>query len=190
MARPGGSSTRPRCTRDARSGPSGPPSTSRVMRASRPAPAMTAKCSPFIFPRSSRRSRPESPTWTASPMSSGMPRFEAKRFAVPAGRIASRASVPAMASTARCIIPSPPQTKIVSAPSASAFSTRSGAYLLLGTSVHSGSVTPARSSVSRSSSSPPPIDLPACAMTATLVTWPSPRHGCARLPRWRARRTR
>ena len=32
------------------------------------------------------------PDWTASPMSSGIPRFDANRFAVPAGRIASVAS--------------------------------------------------------------------------------------------------
>ena len=45
-----------------------------------------------------------------------------------------RASVPAITSTQRCTMPSPPQAKIVSAPSSSAFSTRSGAYLLFGTS--------------------------------------------------------
>ena len=37
-------------------------------------------------------------------------------FAVPAGRIASAASVPAFTSTQRCTMPSPPQAKIVSAP--------------------------------------------------------------------------
>ena len=65
-------------------------------------------------------------------------------------------------------MPSPPQTKTSSAPSSSARSTRSGAYLLFGTSDQIGSSTPARSSVARSSSSPPPIVLPAWAITATF----------------------
>ena len=79
------------------------------------------------------------------------------------------APLPARTSTHRCTIPSPPQTKINSAPSFSAARTRLGAKRLFGTSDQMGSITPARESVSRSSSSPPPIVLPAWAITATLV---------------------
>ena len=64
-------------------------------------------------------------------MSCGMSRFEANRFAVPAGTIASVTPLPASVSTQRCTIPSPPQTKISSAPSSSARLTRFGRVLAL-----------------------------------------------------------
>ena len=79
---------------------------------------------------------------TACPMSCGMPRFVASRFAVPAGRIASGTSDPATASRHRCTVPSPPQTKISSAPSSSACLTCFGAKRLFGTSIQSGSAKP------------------------------------------------
>ena len=69
-------------------------------------------------------------------MSFGIPRFVAKRLAVPAGRIASVAFDPASTLTHCCTSPSPPQAKTSSAPSASAFSTFFGACLLFGTSNH------------------------------------------------------
>ena len=59
-----------------------------------------------------------------------MPRLVASRLAVPAGRIASTASEPASASTHRCTMPSPPQTKMSSAPSSSARRAYGGAFLL------------------------------------------------------------
>ena len=70
------------------------PSASRIISASSPAPAMTAKCSPLIRPRSSGRRAPCNPTVTAAAMSFGMPRFDANRFAVPAGMIARSAFEP------------------------------------------------------------------------------------------------
>ena len=65
------------------------PSASSIIAASRPAPAITAKCSPFIAPTSSGRSAPRIPIWTARSRSRGIPRFVASRLAVPAGTIAS-----------------------------------------------------------------------------------------------------
>ena len=159
-----------RCRRAGRSGPSGPRRPRWIMCASRPAPAITANRSPLIFPTSSLRSRPFRPISTAFSMSDGISRLEANRFAVPAGMIASVTPLPASRSIERCTIPSPPQTKTSSAPSSSTRSTRSGAYLLFGTSDQIGSSTPACSSVARSSSSPPPIVLPAWAITATFFT--------------------
>ena len=101
-----------------------------------------------------------------------------------AGRAGSRAasSEPAIASIARWTVPSPPQTKSSSAPSASARFTCFGANRLFGTSTQIGSATPWRASSRRSSVSPPPKDLPACATTATL------RH-LAALPEARVTRT-
>ena len=61
---------------------------SRIIAASKPAPAMTAKRSPLNRPTSSCAAPPCSPTATASSMSLGMPRLVANRFAVPAGTIA------------------------------------------------------------------------------------------------------
>ena len=61
---------------------------SRMTRASKPTPAMTANISPFSRPTSSLRRAPLSPTSTAASMCFGMPRFDANRFAVPAGTIA------------------------------------------------------------------------------------------------------
>ncbi len=78
-----------------------PRSASAIMRASNPAPAITAKCSPFTDPVSSGRRSPCSPTRTASARSAGMRRFDARRLAVPAGRIATTAPVPATASMQR-----------------------------------------------------------------------------------------
>ena len=117
-----------------------PRSASRIMRASKPAPAMTANRSPLTFPRSSSRWRPCSPIRTASAMSLGIPRFVARRLAVPAGMIATTASVPASASTVRCTIPSPPHTKTRSAPSSTTRRASFGARLLFGTSCQIGSV--------------------------------------------------
>ena len=65
-----------------------PPSASLIICASKPAPAITAKRSSFMRPTSSVRRAPSSPMRTASSMSCGISRFEAKRLAVPAGTIA------------------------------------------------------------------------------------------------------
>ena len=65
-----------------------PPSpASRIIAASKPAPAMTAKRSPLKRPTSSLRRSPLRPISTALSMSFGIPKLVAKRFAVPAGRI-------------------------------------------------------------------------------------------------------
>ena len=102
------------------------------MRASKPAPAMTAKRSPLRRPTSMRRERPRRGRCRRpAPMSFGMPRFVASRFAVPAGMIATVASVPARTSTQRCTMPSPPHTKIRSALRASAFLTSLGSEAAL-----------------------------------------------------------
>ena len=85
-----------------------------------------------------RRRSPCRPIATASPMSLGIPRFEANRFAVPAGMIARLAFEPASTSTQRCTIPSPPQAKTSSAPSSSARRTCAGALRLFGTSHQNG----------------------------------------------------
>ena len=58
---------------------------SRIIAASKPAPAMTANRSPLKRPTSSLRRSPRSPIATACSMSLGIPRLVAKRFAVPAG---------------------------------------------------------------------------------------------------------
>ena len=89
---------------------------SEIIRASNPAPAITAKCSPFTDPVSIRRRSPRNPTRTASARSSGICRFMARRFAVPAGRMATAVSVPATASMQRWTVPSPPQANSTSAP--------------------------------------------------------------------------
>ena len=145
-----------------------PRSACSIMLASNPAPAITAKCSPFTDPVSSRRRSPCRPTRTASVRSAGMCRFAARRLAVPAGRMARTARVPATASTQRCTIPSPPQTKMTSAPCASARRACRGALRLLRTSYQSGSANPSPASTSRSSANPPPRLLPECATTATV----------------------
>jgi hypothetical protein len=59
-----------------------------IIRASTPTPAITAKHSPLTVPRSIRLRMPDSPICTAAGISSGMPRFDASRLAVPAGTIA------------------------------------------------------------------------------------------------------
>ena len=69
-----------------------------------------------------------------------MPRLEASRFAVPAGRIATVTPVPARASMQRCTMPSPPHTNTRSAPFSTARRASFGAFLLLGTSNQSGVV--------------------------------------------------
>src|ERR1700683_2167357 len=141
-----------------------------ITRASNPAPAITAKCSPLTVPVSSARRRPCSPTRTAAATSpAGMSRLDASRFAVPAGRIAITVPVPARASTQRWTVPSPPQTNIRSAPCSRARPAQSGTCLLLRTSYQSGSVTPSSASTFLSSGSPPPKLLRACATTATLA---------------------
>ena len=71
-----------------------PPSASRIMAASNPAPAITANRSPLIRPTSIERRRPWRPISTAASMSLGISRFVASRLAVPAGTIASRTSDP------------------------------------------------------------------------------------------------
>src|SRR5579872_4114296 len=145
------------------------------MRASNPAPAITAKCSPLTEPVSITRRCPCRPTRTAAPTpSDGTPRFVASKLAVPAGRIATTAPVPATASMQRWTVPSPPQTNIRSAPSATARRARLGALRLLGTSYQSGSVTPSCASTRRSSGRPPPKLLRACATTAIFVIGSDP----------------
>ena len=159
-----------------------PASASRIIKASRPVPAITAKCSPFIRPTSSRRREPFSPTATASSRSFGMPRFVAKRLAVPAGRMARATGAPATASMTRWTVPSPPHTKIRSAPFFTSLRARSGASLLFGTSYHIGSLIPWVASVLRSSSRPPPSVFAECAITPTEVK-AGPRRGRRRLDR-------
>ena len=100
---------------------------------------------------------------------------------MPAGMIARVTPLPASVSIDRCTMPSPPQTNTSSAPSSSARWTRSGAYLLFGTSDQIGSSMPCLARTERNSSSPPPIVLPAWAITATffMPSLPSSRaDGC------------
>ena len=118
-------------------------SASRIISASKPAPAMTAKRSFLKRPTSILRVCPCSPICTACSSSRGMPRLVANRFAVPAGSTASGILVPASTPTQRRTVPSPPQAKTSSAPASSARSTCSGAFLAFGTSYQSGSSTPA-----------------------------------------------
>src|SRR5437773_4763884 len=143
---------------------------SLIIRASNPAPAITAKCSPFTEPVSNRRRSPCSPARTAWPRSAGICRLLASRLAVPAGSTARTAPVPATASMHRWTVPSPPQTKITSAPWVSALRARLGAWRLLLTSYHSGSAMPSPASISRSSPRPPPRLLPVWATTAIFGT--------------------
>ena len=146
---------------------------------------MTAKCSPFIFPTSSRFSRPWSPTATASAMSSGMSRFDAKRFAVPAGRIASRASVPAIDVDAALhhAVATPDEDRLGAV----------GQCLLDALGRVACSSGP-RSRADRLDAGVPraphaaprvrlPSTCPACAMTATRVMPALPRRGCAQRAR-------
>ena len=147
-----------------------PRSASEIIRASKPAPAITVKRSPLTEPVSSRRRSPCNPTRTAWERSCGMPRFAASRLAVPAGRIATAVSVPAKASMQRWTVPSPPQTNTTSAPLAAARRAQEGARRLLLTSYHSGSVTPSRARISRSSGRPPPRLFRECATTAIAAT--------------------
>src|SRR3954454_3393622 len=156
-------------------------SASAIMRASKPAPAITVKRSPLTEPVSSRRRSPCSPTCTASASSDGISRFAASRFEVPAGSMATAVSVPASASTQRCTVPSPPQTNITSAPLAAARRAYSGARRLFFTSYHSGSVTPSRARISRSSGRPPPRLFRVCATTARSATPGSFPESCAGL---------
>src|ERR1700722_2953069 len=144
-----------------------PRSASAIIRASKPDPAITMKRSPLTDPVSSRRRSPCSPTWTASARSCGTWRFSASRLAVPAGGIATPVSVPATASTQRWTEPSPPQTNSTSTPLAAARRAYLGARRLLSTSYHSGSVTPSRARISRSSGRPPPKLFAAGGTTAT-----------------------
>ena len=139
-----------------------------IIRASNPAPAITVKRSPFTEPVSMRRRCPCNPIRTASVMSSGICRFIARRFAVPAGRIATAVSVPATASMQRWTVPSPPQTNSTSTPRSAARRACSGARRLFFTSCHIGAVTPSASRTFRSSGRPPPRLLRECATTATF----------------------
>ena len=85
----------------------------------------------------------------------------------------------------RCAIPSPPQTKKRSAPAAQA-SAPAWAPLLFGTSTHIGSRTPWRASARRSSGRPP-VRLPPCAITATVLTGRPPAVGACATPARAAR---
>ena len=78
---------------------------------------------------------------------------------MPAGSNPTVTPEPASASTDRCVIPSPPQTRTSSAPASRALRARFGAFFDLFTSYQSGSVTPAASRVSRSASNPAPCEL-------------------------------
>ena len=152
-----------------------PRSASLIMRASNPAPAITAKCSPLTVPVSIGRRCPCRPICTASARSFGIFRLVASRLAVPAGKIAMVADLPASASIHRCTVPSPPQTNTTSAPSLKARRANFGAFLLLGTSYHWGLGKPSRAKISRSSPNPPPRVLAECAITAMDVMC----QGCA-----------
>src|SRR5436190_4581194 len=165
-----------------------PPSASRIMAASIPDPAITANRSPLSRPTSILRRSPRRPTSTASSMSSGSSKFVASRFYVPAGSTASGTAEPASTSMHRWTSPSPPHAKTSSAPSASRRLSAAGALLLFGTSRHSGSATPARSSARRNSRRPPPSDFAAFATTPTFTRGPR-RVGSRRHP-MRGRRGR
>ena len=117
-------------------------SASRIIAASKPAPAMTAKRSLSKRPTSSLLRSPWRPMATACSMSCGIPRLVAKRFAVPAGMTARGTSVPASTPMQRRTVPSPPQASTSSAPASIARWTCSGAFLAFGTSCHSGSRPP------------------------------------------------
>ena len=74
-----------------RSGPSARRRRRGSSRASKPAPAITAKRSPLIRPDVERAARAvEADARPRAARSFGMPRFDASRLAVPAGRIAMR----------------------------------------------------------------------------------------------------
>ncbi len=126
-------------------------SASRIIAASKPTPAMTPKRSPANRPTSKRRRSPPSPIATAFSMSAGMPRFVAKRFAVPAGMTARHASRPASSPMQRRTVPSPPQANTRSAPSSRARRTCAGAFLAFGTSYQSGSACPRSARTRRNS---------------------------------------
>src|SRR6266480_6736500 len=103
-----------------------------------------------------------------------MPRFLAKRFAVPAGTTAIVVAVVARASMQRWSIPSPPQTKRRSVPSAIASLTFFGACLLFETSYQRGASTPSLARTARNAGRPPPSDFPVWARTPTDVTFEPP----------------
>ena len=131
---------------------------------------MTAKRSPLNRPTSSWASlAAETDRRPPARCPAGCRGSSRAGCAVPAGRIASavlgtghrvdRSAAPCRRRPRRRAARRHPQAR------ASPASARSR---LFGTSIHSGSTTPWRSSSRRSSGSPPPKDLPACAMTATL----------------------
>src|ERR1035437_5615417 len=156
-----------------------PASASLIIRASNPAPAVRAKCSPFADPVSSARRSPCSPMSTASVRSTGISRLTAIRLAVPAGRIARTASGPASASMQRWTLPSPPQTNTTSAPCFTARRAALGTSLLFATSNQSGSAYPSCANTSRSSPRPPSRLFSACATTAIRVM---PQPPCCQVP--------
>ena len=82
--------------------------------------------------------------------------------------MARTAPVPATASIQCWTIPSPPQTKMSSAPSAIAQRANFGALRLLVTSYQSGSANPWLASTSRNCGRPPPKLFLAWATTATV----------------------
>ena len=117
-----------------------PRSASRIMRASKPAPAMTANRSPLTF------AEIELAVGAVQPDAHGLGDVlrdaEVRREEVGGARRDDRdgASVPASASTVRCTMPSPPHTKTRSAPSSTTRRACFGACLLFGTSYQIGSV--------------------------------------------------
>ena len=127
-------------------------SASRIIAASKPTPAMTAKRSPAKRPTSSAPARAASPiAHRAARCPSGCPRFVAKRFAVPAGMTARRgvAAGELADAAAHRAVAAPREDE--SAPSSRARRDLPGAFLALGTSYHSGSGCPRSARTRRSS---------------------------------------
>ena len=132
---------------------------------------MTAKRSPFTTPDVEGANAPvRARSRPPRSMSCGMPRFDANRFAVPAGMIASgHRRVPRARRRSAAPCRRRPRRRPARRHPSSARSTCSGANLLFGTSDQSGRTTPARRELAAQFPRPPPIDLPACAITATVL---------------------
>jgi hypothetical protein len=134
---------------------------------------MTAKCSPFTDPVSSRGRSPCSPTRTAAG-EVGRDLQNRRQEIRCAGRKDREDSTHADHGVDAALdrpVASPDEYHLSA--SASARRAHSGALRLFVTSYQGGSANPSRASSSRSSSIPPPKLLPACVTTATVgVPWP------------------
>ena len=145
---------------------------SPIINASKPTPAITPNRSPLKLPTSMRLRTPPKATSSAPLSSCGMSKLLANRFDVPAGSTAIGTSgvfLRATVSSARCTVPSPPQSKSRSGSVARAAWTASGTFLLFITSCHPTSAWPRRPNSVRSSGRPPPSFFLACATTAIFT---------------------